>query len=83
MGDTPVTVFSGMKSTIFDRPIREAFIAAHRHTATRLAARHVAAVHPNRQALLTEPQLVADEIIRIAGDQRATTQRQLPARRTL
>jgi len=37
VGDTPVTVISGMQSTIFDRPIREAFMRAHRQTATRTA----------------------------------------------
>lgn len=48
-------------------------MTAHRQTAARLAARHVAALHSNHQVVLTGPQLVADAIIRIAGDQRATT----------
>ena len=67
VGDTPVTIISGMKSTIFDRSIRKAFVAAPRRTAARLGARHVAAARSNHQVVLTEPQLVAEEIIRIAG----------------
>lgn len=78
LGDTPVTVISGMKSTIFDRPIRQAFVAAHRATAARLDARHVAAARSNHQVVLTEPQLVADEIIRIADHRRELTAHDQP-----
>ncbi|MBY0288861.1 alpha/beta hydrolase [Mycolicibacterium sp. GF69] len=78
--DTPVTVISGMKSTIFDRSIRKAFVAAHRRTAVRLNARHVEAVRSNHQVVLTEPQLVAEEIRRIAGHRRGLTVPQ-PVRR--
>ncbi|ETW25662.1 alpha/beta fold hydrolase [Mycobacterium gastri] len=70
LGDMPVTVISGMKSTIFDRSIRKEFVAAHRRTAARLNARHVEATRSNHQVVLTEPLLVADEIIRTASHQR-------------
>lgn len=73
VGDTPVTVISGMKSTIFDRSIRQAFVAAHQRTAARLHARHVEAARSNHHVVVSEPQLVAEEIIRIAGDQRRLT----------
>lgn len=73
LGDTPVTVISGMKSSLLDRSIRQAFVAAHRRTAARLDARHVAAARSNHQVVLTEPQLVADEITRIAGRRRKLT----------
>lgn len=73
LDNIPVTVISGMKSTIFDKSIREAFVAAHRATAARLGARHVSAEHSNHQVVLTEPQLVAEEIIRIAGHRREST----------
>ncbi|MBI2696459.1 alpha/beta hydrolase [Mycobacterium nebraskense] len=73
LGDTPVTVISGMKSTIFDRSIRKEFVAAHRRTAARLDARHVEAARSNHQVVLTEPLLVADEIIRTAGHRRELT----------
>lgn len=67
LGDAPITVISGMKSTIFDRSIRKAFLGAHRRAAVRFGARHVEAARSNHQVVITEPLLVADEIIRIAG----------------
>lgn len=67
LGDIPVTIISGMKSTIFDRSVRRQFVAAHRRTAARLHARHVEAARSNHQVVLSEPLLVAEEIIRTAG----------------
>ncbi|WP_293010490.1 alpha/beta hydrolase [Mycobacterium sp.] len=71
--NTPVTVISGMKSTIFDRSIRKEFVTAHRRTAVRLNARHVGAARSNHQVVFTEPLLVAQEIIRAAGHRRELT----------
>ncbi|MEC4835970.1 alpha/beta hydrolase [Mycobacteroides chelonae] len=67
LGDIPVTVISGTRSTLFDRSIRTAFLGAHQRAATRLGARYVKAGKSGHQVVFTEPGLVADEIIRIAG----------------
>ncbi|ARQ62698.1 MULTISPECIES: alpha/beta fold hydrolase [Mycobacteroides] len=65
-GNIPVTVISGVKTTLLDRSIRAAFLAAHRRTAQRLDARHVLAQKSGHLVVFTEPQLVAEEIRRIA-----------------
>ena len=70
LGAVPVTIISGMKSSIFDRSIRRQFVTAHRRTAARMHARHVEAARSNHQVVFTEPLLVAKEIIRIAGRRR-------------
>ncbi|SIL70121.1 Putative hydrolase (alpha/beta hydrolase fold) [Mycobacteroides abscessus subsp. abscessus] len=66
LGNIPVTVISGVKTTLLDRSIRAAFLAAHRRSAQRLGARHVLAQKSGHLVVFTEPQLVADEIRRIA-----------------
>ncbi len=67
LGDMPVTVISGTKATPLDRSLRAAFLDAHRRTAARLGARHVLATKSGHLPVFTEPQLVAEEIVRIAG----------------
>ena len=59
LGDAPITVISGMKSTIFDRSIRKAFLGAHRRAAVRFGARHVEAARSNHQVVITEPLLAS------------------------
>ncbi|MGH3953010.1 MAG: alpha/beta fold hydrolase [Mycobacterium sp.] len=66
LGDVPVTVISGTKTTRIDRPVRTAFLHAHRRTAARLHARHVLARKSSHLPVFTEPRLVADEIVRVA-----------------
>ncbi|WP_109410467.1 alpha/beta fold hydrolase [Mycobacteroides saopaulense] len=67
LGDMPVTVISATRSTLIDRSIRKAFLGAHEQAAARLGARLVKARKSGHQVVFTEPHLVADEIIRIAG----------------
>lgn len=67
LGATAVTVISGVKTTLLDRSIRTAFLGAHRRAAQRLHARHVFAKKSGHLVVFTEPHLVAEEIVRIAG----------------
>jgi len=64
--DIPVTIISGGRSGRFDRAKRAALVEAHRHSA--IAApqgRHVIASASAHYVPFTEPQIVADEIMRI------------------
>ncbi|MCV7306140.1 MULTISPECIES: alpha/beta fold hydrolase [Mycobacteriaceae] len=67
LGGIPVTVISGVKTTLLDRSIRAAFLGAHRRAAERLGARHVLAQKSGHLVVFTEPHLIADEISGIAA----------------
>ncbi|AYM43115.1 alpha/beta fold hydrolase [Mycobacteroides chelonae] len=67
LGAVPVTVISGTKTTPWDRSLRMEFLKAHRLTAAHLRARHVLARKSGHLVVFTEPQLIADEIVRIAA----------------
>jgi pimeloyl-ACP methyl ester carboxylesterase len=74
--DVPVTVVSGAVTPWYERGRRPALIAAHRARADGLArGRHVLAAGSSHYVPFTEPDLVADEILRIvdAVDEGSTT----------
>lgn len=64
--DVPVSVISGTKAGRFERARRDALVAAHRVRADALAqGRHVAAERSGHLVPMTEPALVAGEVLRI------------------
>lgn len=64
--DIPVTVISGALAGLGMNKFRKAVTAAHRHRAGQLPqGRHVVAERSGHAVVLTEPELVADEIRRI------------------
>ena len=64
--DVPVTVVSGTRSSRPGRGRRDALVAAHRARAASFPqGRHVSATRSGHLVPLTEPQLVADEVLRI------------------
>lgn len=74
----PVVVISGSKAGVLERSRREPLMAAHRAHAESMAnGRHVLATNSSHQVHLTEPSLVADEVLALV--QRA---RSGPARST-
>jgi pimeloyl-ACP methyl ester carboxylesterase len=64
--DVPVTLISGTKATRVGRHRRDALVAAHRARAESLPqGRHVLADGSGHLVPLTEPAIVADEVLRI------------------
>ncbi len=64
----PVTIISGTKPARDERGDRAALVAAHRARAASLPrARWVAAAASGHMVMLSEPQLVVDEIGRLVG----------------
>jgi pimeloyl-ACP methyl ester carboxylesterase len=69
--DVAVTVVSGTVTGVMERGRRPELIAAHRATAAALPqGRHVAADASSHYVPFTEPELVADEILRIVEGSR-------------
>lgn len=68
--DVPVTIISGGRSSRFDRSKRTALVEAHRASAAAAPnGRHVMAMSSSHSVPFTDPQLVADEILRVIDPQ--------------
>lgn len=68
LGDLEVAVISGTRRSRVDRKVRAAVAAAHRETAQALPrGRLVEAAGSGHLVMFSEPDLVVDEILRIAG----------------
>ena len=66
--DVPVTVISGGRTGFLERGRREPLVAAHRATAAAARrGRHVMAEKSAHYVPLTDPEIVADEILRVVA----------------
>jgi pimeloyl-ACP methyl ester carboxylesterase len=62
----PVTLVSGTRRVRFGQATRDSLVEAHRRRAAGLAAgRHVEAARSGHQIMLTEPEVVTAEILRL------------------